>query len=136
MHILFLIIVCFVKIHLNSEIIVIKTVFLSGVLILENQIALYLCFTPGLIDVLFKKRAFEIQLNRCLRESGHFAQICRAYSLGDLLRWSSRAKTVCMIQVQVDFIKIDKRSIIFLVDRSSVIGPVQTTKFHETNLKH
>ena len=73
MHILFLIIVCLVKIHLNSEIIVIKTVFLSGVLILENQIALYLCFTPGLIDVLFKKRAFEIQLNRCLRESGHFA---------------------------------------------------------------
>ena len=71
MHILFLIIVCFVKIHLNSEIIVIKTVFLSGVLIL--QIALYLCFTPGLIDVLFKKQAFEIQLNRCLRESGHFA---------------------------------------------------------------
>ena len=73
MHILFLIIVCFVKIHLNSEIIVIKTVFLSGVLILENQIALYLCFTPGLIDVLFKKRAFEIQLNRCLTENGHFA---------------------------------------------------------------
>ena len=56
--------------------------------------------------------------------------------MGDLLRWSSRAKTVCTIQVQVDFIKIDKRSIIFLVDRSSVIGLVQTTKFHETNLKH
>ena len=73
MHILFLIIVCFVKIHLNSEIIVIKTAFLSGVLILENQIARHLCFALGLIDVLFKKRAFEIQLNRCLRESGHFA---------------------------------------------------------------
>ena len=73
MHILFLIIVCLVKIHLNSEIIVIKTVFLSGVLILENQIARHLCFTLGLIDVLLKKRAFEIQLNRCLRESGHFA---------------------------------------------------------------
>ena len=73
MHILFLIIVCFVKIHLNSEIIVIKTVFLRGVLILENQIARHLCFTPSLIDALFKKRTFEIQLNRCLRESGHFA---------------------------------------------------------------
>lgn len=47
------------KIHLNSEIIVIKTAFLSGVLILENQIASHLCFTPGLIDVLFKKRALK-----------------------------------------------------------------------------
>lgn len=46
------------------------------------------------------------------------------------------AKTVFTVQVQVDFIKIGKRSIIFLVDRSSVIGPVQTSKFHETNLKH
>ena len=92
MHILFLIIVCFVKIHVNSEIIVIKTAFLSGVLILENQIARHLCFTPGLIDVLFKKRAFEIQLNECFRESGHFAWICRACSLGDLLGWSILSK--------------------------------------------
>ena len=58
MHILFLIIVCFVKIHLNSEIIVIKTVSLSGVLILENQIARHLCFTHGLIDVLFPETSF------------------------------------------------------------------------------
>ena len=52
-----------------------KNCVFEWVLILENQIARHLCFTPGLIDVLFKKRAFEIQLNGCLRESGHFAWI-------------------------------------------------------------
>lgn len=37
-----------------------KIAFLSGVLILENQIARRVFFTPGLIDMFFKKRAFEI----------------------------------------------------------------------------
>ena len=35
-----------------------------------------------------------------------------------------------------EFDKLTSEVLVFLVDRSSVIGPVQTSKFHETNLKH